>query len=126
MKRALIAFLTFGVVLAAVAGFAASMNVGGSSLGAGQGTVAKCDDVTVAWGTPAWNGTAFTVAQVTIAEDNSDEGSATHSCTGKAARVQVGSSSANGNLTGTPASVTLTFDTPVVASAVGTVDVVVG
>ena len=124
MKRALLAFLAFGVVLAAVAGFAATMNVGGSSLGAGTGSVTKCDDVNVAWGAPTWNGTAFTVGSVTITEDNSDEGAdPVNSCNGKAVTVRVGSSSVTGAFTGsTTGAMSITA---VPASSVSAVDIVV-
>jgi hypothetical protein len=126
MKRTLISLLAFGVVFAAVAGFAASMNIGGTNLGAGTGSVAKCDDVTVAWGTPTWNGSAFEVGSVTIAEDNSDEGGTpVNSCTGHAVSVRVGAVSATGTLTGTPASASLSLSAPVAASSLTSVDVVV-
>ena len=127
MKRTLVAVLAFGVIFAAVAGFAASMNIGGTNLGAGTGTVAECDDVTITWGAPTWNGTAFEVSTVTIAEDNSDVGdAASDECDGHGVSVRVGTATATGTLTGDPATANaLALSAPVAASAITTVHVVV-
>lgn len=106
MKRALIAFLTFGVVLAAVAGFAASLNLTApSSLGAGSATVSSCDDVSVAWGDPTYSGSDYKILTVTVTEDTTDD----VQCNGKAVSVTVGGKEATGtiNASGTTTAMTI-------------------
>lgn len=127
MKRALLAFLTFGVVLAAVAGFAATMGIGGSSLGAGDGVVAACDDVNVAWGNPSWDaGTSkFVVNAVTITENNSGESPAVNACDTKGVSVRVGSTTATGTMSsGTSGALSISPAVP--ADTVSSVNIVVG
>ena len=126
MRRALLAFLTFGVVLAAVAGFAATMGIGGSSLGAGDGVVAACDDVNVAWGTPSWDaGTSkFVVSSVTITENNAGEATPTNACDTKGVSVRVGSATASGTMSSGSASLNLSSAVP--AESVSSVNIVVG
>ena len=125
MKRTLVAVLAFGVMFAAVAGFAASMNVGGSNLGSGEGAVSECDDVTVAWGTPSFSGGVFVVTEVTIAEDNSDEGTPVHSCTGHSVSVHVNGTTVSGTLAGTPATDSLDLGPGIDAELINSIDVVV-
>ena len=97
MKRALLAFLTFGVVLAAVAGFAASLNLGTpSTIGADSATVAACDDVSVSWGTPSYSGGVYKITTVKVTEDLTD--GATNNCLNKAVKVTVGGQEATGTM----------------------------
>ena len=126
MKRALLAFLAFGVVLAAVAGFAATMGVGGSSLGAGDGTVASCDDVNVAWGNPSWDvaTSKFVVDEVTNTENNTGETPVVNSCDTEDVAVEVGGQTATGTMASGSASLTLSGAVP--AEDVDTVNIVVG
>lgn len=69
MKRVVIGLLTAGTVSAGVYGFAATMNVGAASMGAGDAVVASCQDadVTSSYET-AWNATSktFEVSKVTV------------------------------------------------------------
>ena len=95
IKRLVVAAAAGAIVMGAVTAFAASMNVGSSTLGSGNASVSACNSAAATSYTPVWDATGkdYAVGQVSVTTSGTGTG-----CAGQAYRITL--TDANGGSIG--------------------------